>query len=93
MFWGNGDSSKLSADERKTLDDLRRLGEVGYIVGLTPEQTVVALAAVNFYSKLTAATGLIAGARNVLLFIGSLFVMYWASQDVIVQIIKKIATP
>lgn len=93
MFWGNGDSSKLSADERKTLDELRRLGEIGYIVGLTPEQTQVALAAVNFYSKLTAATGLIAGARNVLLFIGSLFVMYWATQDVVVQILRKMVAP
>ena len=89
MFWGNGDSSKLAPEERQTLDALRRLGETGHIVGLTPEQTKVAIAAIQFYAGVTATTGIIAGARNVLLFLGSLCVMYWAAKDVLVQFVKS----
>lgn len=88
MFWGNGDSSKLSEDERKTLDELRRLGETGHLVGLTPEQTAVALAAIKFYQSVTATTGLIAGARNVALFTGSLLLIWWSVRDAIVAFIK-----
>lgn len=88
MFWGNGDSSKLNEDERKTLDELRRLGETGHLVGLTPEQTAVALAAIKFYQSVTATTGLIAGARNVALFTGSLLLIWWSVRDAIVAFIK-----
>jgi hypothetical protein len=88
MFWGVGDSSKLQPEERQTLDALRRLGETGHIVGLTPEQTKVAIAAIQFYASVTATSGIIAGARNVLLFIGSICVMYWAVKDFAVQFVK-----
>ena len=88
MFWGNGDSSKLNEDERKTLDELRRLGETGHLIGLTPEQTAVALAAIKFYQSVTATTGLIAGARNVALFIGSLLLIWWSVRDAIVAFVK-----
>lgn len=88
MFWGVGDSSKLAPEERQTLDALRRLGETGHIVGLTPDQTKVAIAAIQFYASVTATTGIIAGARNVLLFLGSLCVMWWAARDVVVGFIK-----
>jgi len=91
MFWGIGDSSKLSTEEKQTLDALRRLGETGHIVGLTPDQTKVAIAAITFYSNVTATTGIIAGARNVLLFLGSLCVMWWAVKDVVVQFIRSSA--
>lgn len=91
MFWGSGDSSKLEAAEKKTLDALRRLDETGHIVGLTPDQAKVAIAAINFYASVTATTGLIAGARNVLLFLGSLCVMWWAVKDVAVNFIKASA--
>lgn len=90
MWWGDGDTSKLTEHERKTLNELRRLVETGHLVGLSPEQTKVALAAVTFYQNMTAATGLIAGARNVALFVGSLFVMYWAAQETIVSALKKL---
>lgn len=88
MFWGIGDSSKLAPEERQTLDALRRLSETGHIVGLTPDQTKVAIAAIQFYAGVTATTGIIAGARNVLLFLGSLCVMYWAVKDFAVTFIK-----
>jgi hypothetical protein len=91
MLWGVGDSSKLSAEEKRTLEELRRLSETGHIVGLTPEQSKVALAAINFYAGVTATSGLLAGARNVLMFIGSICLMWWAARDVIVEFIKKSA--
>jgi len=91
MFWGVGDTSKLAPEERQTLDALRRLGETGHIVGLTPDQTKVAIAAIQFYASVTATTGIIAGARNVLLFLGSLCVMWWAVKDIAVQFIKTSA--
>lgn len=88
MFWGIGDSSKLSLEEKQHLEVLRRLQETGHIIGLTPDQVKVAVAAISFYSSLSATTGMLAGARNVLLFLGSLCVMYWAVKDVLVQFIK-----
>lgn len=91
MFWGIGDSSKLSPEERQTLDALRRLGETGHIVGLTPDQTKVAVAAIQFYSSITATSGILAGARNVLLFLGSLCVMWWAVKDFAVTFIRTAA--
>ena len=91
MFWGIGDSSKLQPEERQTLDALRRLGETGHIIGLTPDQSKVAIAAIQFYSSITATSGIIAGARNVLLFLGSLCVMWWAVKDFAVTFIKASA--
>lgn len=89
MFWGNGDSSKLNDDERKTLAELRRLGETGHLIGLTPEQTAVALAAIKFYQSVTATTGLIAGARNVAMFIGSMLLIWWSVRDAVIAFIKS----
>lgn len=91
MLWGIGDSSKLSPDEKKTLEELRRLSETGHIVGLTPEQSKMAIAAINFYAGVTATSGILAGARNVLMFIGSIFIMWWAAKDFVVEVIKKAA--
>lgn len=89
MLWGIGDSSKLSPEEKKTLEELRRLSETGHIVGLTPEQSKMAVSAINFYAGVTATTGFLAGARNVLMFIGSIVLMWWAAKDVVVEFIKK----
>lgn len=91
MLWGNGDSSKLTADEQKTLAELRRLGETGHIVGLTPEQTQVALAAVKFYASVTATTGLLAGIKNVSVWVGGMAIAWWAFRDAVVEFIKKAA--
>lgn len=91
MFWGKGDSSKLSQTEQEALTVLRRLEETGHLVALTPDQTLVALAAIRFYSNVTAASGVLAGARNVAMWIGGCLVAYWAAKDVIVNFIKSSA--
>jgi hypothetical protein len=91
MFWGKGDSSKLTPEERQVLEYLRRLEETGHIVALTPENTQVALAAVRFFAAVTATSGVLAGARNVMLWIGGLLVMFWTMRDTIVQFIKTAA--
>lgn len=91
MFWGKGDSSKLSQTEQEALAVLRRLEETGHLVALTPDQTLVALAAIRFYSNVTATSGVLAGARNVAMWIVGCLVAYWAAKDVIVNFIKTSA--
>lgn len=91
MFWGNGDSSKLTQEERETLDQLRRLVESGHIVSLSAEQTKVALAAIQFYSTVTATTGLLVGARNVGYWIAGLVAFWWVSKDAVISFVKAIA--
>ena len=88
MFWGKGDSSKLGPAERETLERLRRLEETGHITGLNPEQVLIALAAIKFYSSITATTGVLAGARNVSLWVGGCLVTWWAAKDFIIAFIK-----
>jgi uncharacterized membrane protein len=91
MFWGKGDVSKLTPEMKAILDQLRNLEDLGFFIGLTPDQTKIAMAAIGFYSAVTATTGIIAGARNVLLFLGSLCVIYWSVKDVLIQFIKSSA--
>lgn len=91
MFWGKGDSSKLTPEEREVLDRLRRLEETGHIVALNSEQTIVALAAIRFYSSITATSGLLAGTRNVALWVGGALAAWWAFKDFIVTFIKTSA--
>ena len=92
MLWGNGDSSKLTDAERKTLADLRRLVETGHLVGLTPEQTQVVLSAVKFYASISATSGLLVGAKNVAIWVGGMIMMWWAFRDTVVELIKKAAS-
>jgi len=89
MFWGNGDSSKLTMEERKTLDELRRLVETGHLIGLTAEQSALALSAIRFYGAVTATTGVLAGFRNVLVWIGGGLAIWWATKDFIDAYIKS----
>lgn len=91
MFWGKGDTSKLSQGEREILDHLRRLEETGHIVGLTPENSAVAIAAVRFYANVTATSGLLAGARNVMIWIGGLLLFFWTMRDQVEAFIKSAA--
>jgi hypothetical protein len=92
MFWGNGDSSKLSPEERATLDQLRRLVESGHLIALSPEQTKVALAAINFYGALTATTGFVVGVRNTLYWVAGLAGVWWVSKDTLITFIQTIAS-
>ncbi len=90
MFWGKGDSSKLVASEQKTLAELRRLVETGHIIALTPEQSAAAVDAINFYSMMRSVGPLFVGARNILLFLGSLIAIWWAGHDAIVSFILAV---
>lgn len=90
MFWGNGDSNKLSLEERKTLEELRKLVETGHLVALTPDQTVIALNAIKFYTAVTATSGLFAGVRNVLVWFGGALAIYWAIKDGLAAYIKSV---
>lgn len=90
MFWGKGDSSKLTAKEQATLTELRRLCETGHIIALTPEQTAVAISAINFYASVQSAASLFAMFRNVLIFTGSLLAIWWAGHDAVTTFIAQV---
>lgn len=91
MLWGNGDTGKLTEKERETLHELRRMVETGHIIGLTPEQSQTVIAAIKFYAAVTATSGLLAGSRNVLVFLGSMLLMWWTAKDAVIEFIKKAA--
>lgn len=93
MFWGKGDTSKLDAAQRKTLEELRRLVETGHIIALNAEQSAVAVQAINFYAKVQAATSLLEAIRNILLLLGAIIGIWWASHDFIIAFIQKAVTP
>lgn len=92
MFWGKGDSSKLDPDQLQTLDDLRRLVETGHVIALTPEQSAVAVQAINFYASVQSASLLLVAARNILIFIGALIGMWWVSHDAVTSFIQAAAS-
>lgn len=93
MFWGNGDTSKLDAAQRKTLEEIRRLVETGHVIALNPEQSAVAVQAINFYAQVQAATSLLKAIRNILLLVGAIIGIWWASHDFIVSFIQKAVAP
>lgn len=90
MFWGNGDSGKLGPQERAELERLRRLVESGHIVALSPEQTAIALAAIKFYGNISATTGVLAGTRNVSIWIAGMIAVWWTSKDAVVEFVRSI---
>lgn len=92
MFWGKGDSSKLDPDQLQTLDDLRRLVETGHVIALTPEQSAVAVQAINFYASVQSASLLLVAARNILIFIGALIGMWWVGHDAVTSFIQAAAS-
>jgi len=92
MFWGKGDSAKLTEEEKVTLDDLRRLAETGHIVGLSPEQTEVAVAAINSYAMVRSAWALVIGFRNALVIAAALLGFWWVGHDAVVAFIESVAT-
>ena len=81
MFTGHGDSSKLTEDERKTWDDLRRLMETGHVVGLSGEQTDMAIEAIRVYGSLKAATSVFSSIRNVSILLIASLLAGWTFWD------------
>ena len=88
MFWGKGDSSRLSPEGRQALDRLRELEEAGHIIALTPDQTADALKAIKFYQSVTATTGMVAGMRNVSYWLAGMVVLWWTSKDAVVAFLQ-----
>lgn len=91
MFWGKGDSARLTEEERVTLDDLRRLVETGHIIALSPEQSAMAVAAINFYAMVKSAAVLLTGLRNALVIAGALLGFWWLGHDAVVNFIQTVA--
>lgn len=89
MFWGKGDTSKLSDDEQKTLRHLRRLEETEHIVALNADKAQVAMRAIEFFDGWESAFRLLSGGKNVAVLVGSLLVIYWATNDWIVEFIRS----
>lgn len=88
MFWGNGDSTKLTEEERVTLDHLRRMVETGHISALSPKESEIALAAIQFYGSWMASLRLLNSVKNVALLIGALLAIWWASQGAVAEWVK-----
>lgn len=88
MFWGRGDSSKLSVEEKIELEKLRRLAETGHIVTLSPEQTEIAVAAIKFYGSISATSGLLVGIRNVFIWIAGIVTVLWTFKDSILTALR-----
>ncbi len=80
MFWGKGDSSKLEEREAKTLADLRRMVETGHIVALTPEQSQLAIRALDWYEMWESTFKLIGSIRNTVILLGFLITLWWTTE-------------
>lgn len=90
MFWGNGDTSKLSEDERMTLEHLRRMVETGHIVALTPVQAALAVEALSWYGRWIAVGQFLTAVRNVGLLVGGILALWWATQGQLVDWIRSV---
>jgi hypothetical protein len=91
MFWGNGDTSKLSDEEKTTLAHLRRMVETGHIVALTHAQAMVAMEALTWYSRWTAFAQVLTMIRNVGLLAGGVLALWWGAHSQIADWLKTIA--
>ena len=91
MFFGRGDTSKLDEHEAETLAHLRRMVETGHIVSLSPDQTEVALRAIDFYSSWESVFRLWRSIRNISLLIGGGLAFWWMTggQNFITEAIKR----
>jgi len=79
MFWGKGDTAKLKAPEKTTLDNLERLVETGHIIALDPGQTESAVLAVEFFGQIRSVLKLAGSLKNIGLFVGLILSAYWAT--------------
>ena len=77
MFFGRGDTSKLEDQEKETLTHLRRMVETGHIVSLSPDQTEIALRAIDFYRSWESVFRLGRSIRNISILIGGGLMFWW----------------
>lgn len=90
MFWGNGDSGKLSEEEKQTLDHLRRMVESGHIRALSPKESEFALEMIQFYGNWIGSLRLLNSIKNIGLLIGAVLAIWWATEGAIIQWIQGI---
>lgn len=90
MFWGRGDTSKLDAATKKTLDQLRRLDETGHLTTLNADKAAAAVRGVEFYSQWESVLLMITRFKNVALLVGAILAIYWATEGALVDWVKAI---
>ena len=91
MFFGNGDSSRLDEGTAKTLSHLRRMTETGHLVALNPQQSDIAIKALDFYSQWESAARLARSIRNTGLLVTGLLGLWWLGQGHIVKFIERVS--
>lgn len=90
MFFGKGDSSRLDEDQSKTLADLRRMVETGHIISLTPDQSELALRALNWYEMWESTFKLLGSIRNTAILVGAIVGIWVATEGTLLEFIKGI---
>lgn len=90
MWWGRGDTSKLTADQQKTLAALRRLDETGHLTTLDAARAQTASRAVDFYGQWESIIRTMTSVKNVALLVGAMLAIYWASEGAVVDWIKSV---
>lgn len=91
MFFGDGDSSKLSEEELKVLMSLRRMVETKNIIALTPDQSKLALEMIDWFYQWKSVLRLGASLRNVALLLTGLLALWWAGQGWVIDFIRQAA--
>ena len=90
MFWGNGDSAKLTDEEKQTLDHLRRVVETGHLRSLSPKEVDLLMELIQFYSNWIGSFRLLNSVKNIGLLIGALLAIWWATEGAIIAWISSI---
>jgi len=88
MFFGNGDSSRLNEAQAQTLSHLRRLGETGHLVTLNPQQSEIAVKALDFYAQWESLARLARSIRNTGLLVTGLLALWWLGQEQITRLVE-----
>lgn len=91
MLWGKGDSSKLSDEEKLTLQHIRRMVETGHIHDLDHDKTQTLLRALDWYSDWEGTFRTMKHVRNVIGLLAFFFVSWWATGGSPLDIIKGLA--
>lgn len=92
MFWGRGDTSRLNDEEKKTLNNLRRLVETEHIIAWDYDDAALILRAMNFYMRWESVFALAKSLKNVMLLFTFFIGAYWATEGAIVSwIVQRIS--
>jgi hypothetical protein len=90
MFWGRGDTSRLDDEQTKTLAHLRRMAETGHIITLTPQQSEMAIRALEWYQSWEGTIRLISGLRNTAILVGFIVTIWATTEGTVLQLVKGV---